>query len=106
MLNWSGFQGIAYSLDLIGEQMNLAKTLSKAASPVELLVTLGIVVVYYGALFYILVCSCGCFPLVEKNFVLERHSGFRKRSISYLTEGIGLFWDVQRKRRRKKTYDE
>lgn len=65
----------------------------------ELLVTLEMAVVYYGTLFYILICSCGCFSLAEKNLVLERHFGFRKRSIRHLTEGIGLFLDVERKRR-------
>lgn len=48
--------------------------------PVELLVTLGMVV-HYKALFYIETCSCGCFLLVEKKLVLERHSGFQERRV-------------------------
>lgn len=51
-------------------------------SPVELLVNLGMVVVHCGAPFYIVIFSY-CFPLVEKNLVLETYSGFRKRGIRH-----------------------
>ena len=65
----------------LGKQRNLAETFSKGhASRRVFSTTLGVVVVHYGALFYNAICSCSCFPLVEKNPVLERHSGFRKRS--------------------------
>lgn len=46
-------------------------------SPVELSVTLGMVVVHDKALFYIVISSCDCFPqwkrtLSEKNILVPR----------------------------------
>lgn len=61
------------SLHLIDKQRNLAEAFSKKGhvSRPAFSTTLGVVVVHYGALFYIAISSCGCFSLVEKNLVLE-----------------------------------